>query len=268
MNATAPDATLPELRGRLAHPPVAGWFDEGELEGLPDPVCRYLRTSIAAGTPLAQSARLGMRGAVKLGRWWIPFRARQVSAPITGWCGPPEPVTSSRASTVTPTGRGMQWKLLGLLRLLHAQGPDLVPQRGRPGRRRGRVSAHGAAPAVRRDLGGGRRPPPHRQLPPGRLRARGPPHPGRRWPGALGCPGPVGRSGSQQADACRSTRQPGSRRGLGTCVEPGDARLHKPISRLPQPPTQRSVWVGCPVPLPAATATTARRPGRSGHRGP
>ena len=37
---------------------------------------------------------------------------------------------------------------------------------------------------------------------------------------------------------------------LGTCVEPGIARLHKLISRLPQPLTQRSVWVGCPVPLP------------------
>ena len=78
MSATALDATLHQLEGRLAHPPVAGSFDEGELQSLPDPVCRYLRTSIAAGTPLARSARFGMRGSVKLGRWWIPFRARQV----------------------------------------------------------------------------------------------------------------------------------------------------------------------------------------------
>jgi hypothetical protein len=126
MNATAPDATLPELQGRLAHPPIAGWFDEGELEGLPDPVCRYLRTSIAAGTPLAQSARLGMRGAVKLGRWWIPFRARQVSAPHHGL------VWTARAGGVIEGfdrytgGQGaMQWTLLGLIRLLHAQGPDI-----------------------------------------------------------------------------------------------------------------------------------------------
>jgi hypothetical protein len=69
MSATALDATLHQLEARLAHPPVAASFDQGELQGLPDPVCRYLRTSIAAGTPLARSARLGMRGAVKLGRW-------------------------------------------------------------------------------------------------------------------------------------------------------------------------------------------------------
>ena len=43
MSATAPDATLPQLEARLAHPPVAASFDQGELQGLPDPVCRYLR---------------------------------------------------------------------------------------------------------------------------------------------------------------------------------------------------------------------------------
>lgn len=126
MSATAPEATLPELEDRLAHPPGAGWFDEGELQGLPDPVCRYFRTSIAAGAPLARSARLGMRGAVKLGRWWIPFRARQVSAPQHGL------VWTARAGGVIQgfdryaDGQGaMQWTLLGRLRLVHAQGPDL-----------------------------------------------------------------------------------------------------------------------------------------------
>jgi hypothetical protein len=126
MSATALDATLRELEARLAHPPAAGSFGEGELQGLPDPVCRYLRTSIAAGTPLARSARLGMRGAVKLGRWWIPSGPGKSPPPTTGWCGPPEPVASSRASTAMPTGRERcKWTLLGLLRLLHAQGPDL-----------------------------------------------------------------------------------------------------------------------------------------------
>jgi hypothetical protein len=126
MSATALDATLRELEPRLAHPPAAGSFGEGELQGLPDPVCRYLRTSIAAGTPLARSARLGMRGAVKLGRWWIPFRARQVYAPHHGL------VWTARAGGVIAgfdryaDGQGaMQWKLLGLLRVLQAQGPDL-----------------------------------------------------------------------------------------------------------------------------------------------
>ena len=126
MSATALDATLDQLEGRLAHPPIAGSFDEGELQGLPDPVCRYLRTSIAAGAPLARSARFGMRGSVKLGRWWIPFQARQIYAPHHGL------VWTARAGGVIEgfdgyaDGQGaMQWKLLGRLRVLHAQGPDI-----------------------------------------------------------------------------------------------------------------------------------------------
>jgi hypothetical protein len=126
MSATAPDATLRELEPRLAQPPVAASFHEAELEGLPDPVCRYFRTSIAAGTPLARSARLGMRGAVKLGRWWIPFRARQVYAPQHGL------VWTARAGGVIAgfdryaDGQGaMEWTLLGLIRLIHARGPDI-----------------------------------------------------------------------------------------------------------------------------------------------
>jgi hypothetical protein len=126
MSATALDATLHELEAWLAHPPVAGSFDEGELQGLPDPVRRYLRTSIAAGTPLARSARVRMRGSVKLGRWWIPYCARQVSAPHHGL------VWTARAGGVIEgfdryaDGRGaMQWKLLDLIRLIHAEGPDV-----------------------------------------------------------------------------------------------------------------------------------------------
>jgi hypothetical protein len=55
-----------------------------------------------------------MRGAVKLGRWWIPFRARQVSAPQQGLVG------IARVGGVVDgfdryaDGQGaMQWTLLG-----------------------------------------------------------------------------------------------------------------------------------------------------------
>jgi hypothetical protein len=67
--------TLRDLVVRLAHSPASGSFAECELDGLPDPVRRYLRASIGPGTPLSSSARLYMRGSIKLGRWWIPFRA-------------------------------------------------------------------------------------------------------------------------------------------------------------------------------------------------
>ena len=138
MSTTALDATLPQLEARLAHPPGAGSFDEGELQGLPDPVCRYFRTSIAAGTPLARSAHFGMRGSVKFGRWWIPFRARQVYAPQHGL------VWTARAGGVVSgfdryaAGQGaMQWTLRPNP-AAPRPGTRRVPQRGRPGRRRGR----------------------------------------------------------------------------------------------------------------------------------
>jgi hypothetical protein len=76
---------LPLIDARLAQLPVGGAFTERELEGLPNPVRRYLRASIAPGRPLAQSARLRMRGSVKQGRFWLPFRARQILAPRYGF---------------------------------------------------------------------------------------------------------------------------------------------------------------------------------------
>ena len=88
--------------------------------------------------------------------------------PSTGWSGPPEPAASSRASTATPVGRGRCNGRSSVCSGCSTPRGPTSPQRGRPGRRRGRVGSHGAAAAVRRDLAGGRRPPPHRQLAPGR----------------------------------------------------------------------------------------------------
>jgi hypothetical protein len=71
---------------------IGGWqpcarsavFSEAELEGLPDPVRRYLGAAIAPGTPLATSAWLRMRGQIKVGRW-LPFRARETLDPHHGF---------------------------------------------------------------------------------------------------------------------------------------------------------------------------------------
>ena len=117
---------MDELEARLARGPAPGSFAEGELEGLPEPARRYLRASIAPGTPLAQAASFDMRGSIKLGRRWIPFRARQVLAPHHGF------VWAARAGGVIvgsdryADGVGaMDWKLLGLIRVMHAEGPDI-----------------------------------------------------------------------------------------------------------------------------------------------
>jgi hypothetical protein len=127
---TTPSATeLPparELETRLSHLPASGLFSEAELEGLPEPVCRYLRTSITPGTPLAPSARFRMRGSIKLGQRWVPFRARQILAPHQGF------VWAARAGGIVAgsdryaNGAGaMDWKLLGLFHVMHADGPDV-----------------------------------------------------------------------------------------------------------------------------------------------
>jgi hypothetical protein len=102
-----------------------GSFSERETEGLPEPVRRFLRASIAAGTPLAQSVRFRMRGSIKLGKRWLPFRARQVLTPHQGlvWAARMAGVLSG--SDRYSGGRGtMDWKLLGLFRAVHAEGPD------------------------------------------------------------------------------------------------------------------------------------------------
>jgi hypothetical protein len=81
-----------EVRRQLARPPAPAVFTEAELAGLPEVVCRHLRATIAPGTPLATSARLGMRGQLssaagcrsKLSRLWRPTMA-SIGRP--GWPG-------------------------------------------------------------------------------------------------------------------------------------------------------------------------------------
>jgi Family of unknown function (DUF6544) len=118
---SAPGTDAPD---RLAPPPAV--FGEAELEGLAEPVQRYLRAAIAPATPLATSVRLRMRGQIKIRRW-VPFQARQLLAPRHGF------QWSARAGGVLTgfdryaDGQGnMSWKLLGLLPVMRADGPDIT----------------------------------------------------------------------------------------------------------------------------------------------
>ena len=114
-----------ELRTRLADLPTSGSFSEAEVEGLPDPVRRYLVASIAPGTALATSARFRMRGSIKLGKRWVPFRAREVLAPHHGFAW------SARAGVIVGSDRyadghgAMNWKVFGVVRVVRAEGPDV-----------------------------------------------------------------------------------------------------------------------------------------------
>jgi hypothetical protein len=125
MTTTTP-STLSKLEDRLADPPPPGSFHEGELENLPDPVRRYFRGSIAPGTPIARSARLRMRGSIKLGRAWLPSRARQMLAPHHGfvWAARVAGILAGSDSYADGSG-AMEWRLLDLVRVMRAEGQEV-----------------------------------------------------------------------------------------------------------------------------------------------
>jgi len=89
-------------------------------------VRRHLSQAIAPGTPLATAARLRMRGRIKVGRW-LPFRAHQVLNPHHGfvWTARAAGIIAGSDRYLDGTG-GLDWKLLGLLTVAHAQGPDVA----------------------------------------------------------------------------------------------------------------------------------------------
>jgi hypothetical protein len=117
--------TPAELEARLLHPAGPGRFDPAELDGLPAPVRRHLAQAIAPGAPLATSARLSMRGSIKVGRW-LPFRARQVLSPQHGFVW-----TARAAGLIAGVDRyldgagALDWKLAGVVTVAHDQGPDV-----------------------------------------------------------------------------------------------------------------------------------------------
>jgi hypothetical protein len=102
-----------------------GAFEPEDLAGTAEPVRRYFEAGIAPGTPLAAAVRLEMRGSIKIGRW-LPFRARQLLAPALGtvWEARVAGVISGSDRYVEGSG-GMDWKLFGLARIVHAEGPDV-----------------------------------------------------------------------------------------------------------------------------------------------
>lgn len=119
-------ADLRRIEGELlTSPPVPAVFTEAEVAGLPEPVRRHLTSAIAPGTPLAVAARLRMRGSIKIGRW-LPFHARQLLAPQRGSVWRARVAALIAGSDHYAAGRGgMDWKLAGLIRLVHAEGADV-----------------------------------------------------------------------------------------------------------------------------------------------
>ena len=130
--------SLTSCEEQLIVPQVAD-FSPAELAALPEPARGHLAAVIAPGTPLARSARLTMRGRIKIGRW-LPFRAREVLSPHRGfvWAARAGGIIVGSDRFVDGAG-AMDWKLAGLVPVMRGDGPDIsrVPQGAPPAKRRG-----------------------------------------------------------------------------------------------------------------------------------
>jgi hypothetical protein len=111
-------------------PETAGAFGPSHIAHLPELARRYLAHTIAPGTKTAAAVRLQMHGEIKLGRW-LSFRAKQVIR-RDGWMGWSATVTAFgipifRGFDRLVGGHGeMRWKLLGMLPIVAAVGPDIT----------------------------------------------------------------------------------------------------------------------------------------------
>ena len=119
-------ASVPgQVERRLVQAAEPAVFTDAEVDGLPDPVRRYLLAAIAPGTPLVTAARVGMRGQIRLGRW-LPFRAVELLAPHRGFHWAARAAGSISGFDCYVGGEGqMRWRLLGLVPVMRADGPDI-----------------------------------------------------------------------------------------------------------------------------------------------
>lgn len=107
--------------------PPGSKFELDRISSLPEGAQSFLRHAIAADAPLVSKVRLKMHGEIKLKKW-VPFVAEQVIS------YPDELVWAAKAkvgfsitgydSLIGHEGR-MDWKLLGLIRVMKASGPDI-----------------------------------------------------------------------------------------------------------------------------------------------
>ncbi len=109
---------------------VMASYEPSMTKGLPEPARRWLEHSITSGTPLWRSVELDMRGDIKLGMQWQPFRARQILSPGEGfiWAARSRlfglPITGFDRFSA---GQGqMRWKLLNIIPVLSASGADVA----------------------------------------------------------------------------------------------------------------------------------------------
>ena len=104
-------------------------FDPAQIAHLPSPARRYLTHAIRPGALVATAVRLGMHGEIKLKGSWCPFMAEQVIRWQRGFVWKAR--VTMKGLPVTGSDRwidgegSMRWKLLGLIPIVTASGPDI-----------------------------------------------------------------------------------------------------------------------------------------------
>lgn len=109
-------------------PPGEEDFRAERVATFPEPARRYLEHAIAEGTRVASAVRLRMHGEIRL-KGWLPFRAEQVICRDRGmiWRATVRmfglPIRGS--DRFVDGGGALRWKLLGLVPVMSASGPDI-----------------------------------------------------------------------------------------------------------------------------------------------
>lgn len=109
-------------------PPPGAALEAARLATLPEPAQQYLEHAIAPGTPLTSAVRLRIHGEIKLRRW-LPFAAEQVIRSDRGMIW--NATVRMRGVPIVGFDRlldgegAMQWKLLGIVPIMAASGPDI-----------------------------------------------------------------------------------------------------------------------------------------------
>ncbi len=102
-------------------------FDPASLDGLDEPVRRYLAHALAAGAPTSPGVRLRMEGRIRVGRW-LPFRATwDGDGRSLSWRAAVGPgrLTLLRVADRFADARGsMDVRLPAGIRLVHAEDAD------------------------------------------------------------------------------------------------------------------------------------------------
>lgn len=125
------EKALASLWYELDRPSRGGVFDPYMVDGLPEPARRWLLRSIAPGTPLCYTARLSMRGSIRLkpDAGAIPMKAEQILAPPRGFIWKAHVGKGlMRISGFDRWARGtgmVRWWLYGLVPVVKGEGNDV-----------------------------------------------------------------------------------------------------------------------------------------------